>query len=62
MLPSPRPLGQLSDREVLAFLHRALSDMQQTNAQTLATVNDSYELIRLVEELSGPIYPSADDN
>jgi hypothetical protein len=25
-------------------------------------VNDSYELIRLVEELSGPIYPSADDN
>jgi hypothetical protein len=36
--------------------------MQQTNAQTLATVNDSYELIRLVKELSGPIYPSADDN
>jgi hypothetical protein len=62
MLPSPRPLRQLSDREVLAFLHRALSDVQRTSAQTLALVNDSYELIRLVEELSGPIYASADDD
>lgn len=62
VLPSPRPLRQLSDREVLAFLHRALSDMQVTSAQSLATVSESHELIRLVEELSGPRYPSADDN
>jgi hypothetical protein len=62
MSPPPRPLRQLSDREVLAFLHRALSDVQRTSAQTLATLNDSYELIRSVEELSGPRYPSADDN
>jgi hypothetical protein len=61
MLPSPRPLRQISDREVLALLHRALSDIQRTSAQSLATVNDSCELIRSVEQLSGPRYPSADD-
>jgi hypothetical protein len=61
LLSSPRPLGKSSDREVLDFLHRALSDIQRTNARTLATVSDSYDLIRLVEKLSGPLYPSADD-
>lgn len=62
-LGSPLPLRQgqpVSDREVLEFLHRALSDVQRTSAQTLAMVSESYDLIRITDSLSSPLYRSAD--
>src|SRR5262249_52387854 len=52
--------GQFSDREVLDFLHRALFDIQQTSARTLAAVTKSYDLIRFADNLSNPLYRSAD--
>jgi len=63
-LDSPLPLRQgrpLTDREVLGFLDRALSDIQRTSARTLATVSESYDLIRFTDGLSGPLYRSVDD-
>ena len=50
----------LSDREVLGFLHRALIDIQRTSARTLAAVSESYDLIRFADNLSNPLYRSAD--
>jgi hypothetical protein len=63
-LDSPLPLRQgrpLTDREALRFLHHALSDIQRTSARTLATVSESYDLIRFADGLSGPLYLSVDD-
>jgi hypothetical protein len=63
-LGSPLPFGQgqpLSDREVLDFLHRALFDIQRTSARTLAAVSESYDLIRFADNLSNPLYRSADN-
>jgi len=62
-LDSPLPFRQgqpLSDREVLSFLHRALFDIQRTSARTLATVSEPYDLIRFADNLSNPLYRSAD--
>ena len=56
----PSRQGQFSDREVLDFLHRALFDIQQTSARTLAAVTESYDLIRFADNLSNPLYRSAD--
>jgi hypothetical protein len=50
----------LSDREVLDFLRRALFDVQRTSARTLAVVSESYDLIRFADNLSNPLYRSAD--
>ena len=50
----------LSDREVLDFLRRALFDIQRTSARTLAAVSESYDLIRFADNLSNPLYRSAD--
>ena len=63
-LGSPLSLGQgrpLTDREALDFLHRALSDIQRTSARTLGTVSESYDLIRVADDLSGPLYRSVVD-
>jgi hypothetical protein len=60
MLSSPLTEQRLSDREVLGWLHRALSDIQRTSGRTQATVSDTCDLIRLVDKLSGARYPSAD--
>ena len=50
----------LSDREILGFLRRALFDIQRTSARTLAAVSESYDLIRFADNLSNPLYRSAD--
>jgi len=62
-LGSPLPFRQrqsLSDREVLGFLHRVLFDIRRTSALTLAAVSESYDLIRFADNLSNPLYRSAD--
>ena len=62
-LGSPLPFRQrqpLSDPEVLGFLHRALFDIRRTSARTLAAVSESYDLIRFADNLSNPLYRSAD--
>ena len=56
----PRQRQPLSDREVLDFLRRALFDIQRTSARTLATVSEPYDLIRFADNLSNPLYRSAD--
>jgi hypothetical protein len=45
---------------VLDFLRRALFDIQRTSARTLAAVSESYYLIRFADNLSNPLYRSAD--
>ena len=60
---SPLPFRQrqpLSDRKILGFLHRALFDIKRTSARSLATVSESYDLIRFADNLSNPLYRSAD--
>jgi len=60
---SPLPFRQrqpLSDREVLGFFRRALFDIQRTSARTLTAVSESYDLIRFADNLSNPLYRSAD--
>jgi hypothetical protein len=56
----PRQRQPLSDREVLGFLRRTLFDIQRTSARTLAAVSESYDLIRFADNLSNPLYRSAD--
>ena len=56
----PRQRQPLSDREVLDFLRRALFDIQRTSARTLTAVSESYDLIRFADNLSNPLYRSAD--
>jgi hypothetical protein len=60
MLSSPLTERRLSDREVLGWLRRALSDVQRTSGRTQAMISDTSDLIRSVDKLSGARYPSAD--
>jgi hypothetical protein len=60
MLSSPLTERRLLDREALAMLRRALTDIQRTSGRTQAMISDTSDLIRLVDKLSGARYPSAD--
>ena len=44
----------------VGFPRRALFDIQRTSARTLTAVSESYDLIRFADNLSNPLYRSAD--
>jgi hypothetical protein len=44
-----------SDREFLAILRREMSDLEETRALASQTINETYQLLRLIEKLESPM-------
>jgi len=44
-----------SDREFLAILRKEMSDLEETRALASQTINETYQLLRLIERLESPM-------
>ena len=44
-----------SDQEFLAILRTGMSDLEETRALAGQTINETYQLLRLIEKLESPM-------